>query len=129
MDREPHHHCPGCGVPLRHNPRYPWHFCIACIDKAEDCEGRRLRFFNLSFSGGLGWSYADDPSVVDDRSLGVVCLILGRPVMVSEAYLGGIVAQPLQYGALGSTNAALAVLTKYDALKAARAEMRPRNTT
>lgn len=89
------HHCPGCAVPLKHNPRYPWYFCNDCRKRAEDCEGRRLAFGNAAMSGGLSWYYADDPSLRDDEALRVLCLISGRPALVSEARFGGVVAQPV----------------------------------
>ena len=95
MDGQSDHHCPGCGTALKSNPRYPWYFCNDCRERAEDCEGRRLVFGNAAVSGGLSWRYADMPSLRDDGALRVLCLISGRPAVVSEARFGGVVAQPL----------------------------------
>lgn len=95
MDKEPRHHCPGCGAAQDRFDRYPWYFCRECLRRAEDAEGRRLVFGNVSFSGGLMWAYADEPTRYDDKALGVVCLIDTRPVLVHEARFGGVVAEPL----------------------------------
>lgn len=89
------HSCPGCGIRLKHFERYPWYFCQGCLEQAEDCEGKRLVFFNISISGGLGWRYADDPSAADRDVIEVICFICTRPVLVTEARFGGVVAQPL----------------------------------
>lgn len=98
MPEVPGHHCPGCGARLKFNPRYPWHFCSACLARATDVDGRRLVFGNVSLSGGLAWAWADDPEHRDDEVPGVVCLIDGRPVIISEARFGGVVAEPLTAG-------------------------------
>lgn len=98
MAEVPAHHCPGCGARLKFNPRYPWHFCNACRERAADAEGRRLVFGNVSLSGGLAWAWADDPEHRDSEVPGVICLIDGRPVIVTEARFGGVVAQPLTAG-------------------------------
>lgn len=92
------HFCPGCGMPQQPYTRYPWYFCSACLTAACDWSGRSLTFSNSSFSGGLSWTYADSPASSTDRHLHVVCLIKDRPVIVTEARFGGIVAQPLDEG-------------------------------
>ena len=89
------HFCPGCGAAQKLFPRYPWYFCQACLKLAEDGNGRRLDFGNMSFSGGLYWKYADTVEVGEEECGDVVCLIRGRPVIVTEARFGGVVAQPL----------------------------------
>jgi hypothetical protein len=83
---------------LTFNPRYPWHFCGTCLDRTADVEGRRLVFGNLSLSGGLAWAWADDLEHRSKEVPGVVCLIDARPVIVSEARFGGVVAEPLTAG-------------------------------
>lgn len=115
------HFCPGCGTRLIHFQRYPWYFCGACLARAEDGEGRKLTFFNSSISGGLGWRYEDDSTTADLKSIAVVCHIDQRPVLVSEARFGGVVAQPLT----SSLNDAAALdmqanLTEGEALRQAR---------
>ncbi len=90
------HHCPGCGAELKFVARYPWYFCNSCLKQAHDFYGRKLLFFNVSLSGGLGWAFADAPDkVMSDRVSCVQCLIKGRVVVVSEARFGGVVAQPV----------------------------------
>lgn len=98
MAEIPGHHHPGCGARLKFNPRHPWHFCGACLSRAADADGRRLVFGNVSLSGGLAWAWADDPEHRDKEVPGVVCLIDARPVLVSEARFGGVVAEPLTAG-------------------------------
>ena len=101
----PTHHCPGCGTQLPYNARYPWHFCDACLRRAEDRAGRTLVFSNAGMSGGVSWHYADDKESGEDDCGAVGCLIRGREVLVTEARFGGIVAQPMNRemldGALG----------------------------
>ena len=92
MTTLPDHHCPGCGTALQANPRYPWHFCGACLEQARDGAGRGLEFANASLSGGLLWRCQGAPDWQD--APGVRCLILGRPAWVTEARFGGIIAQP-----------------------------------
>jgi hypothetical protein len=91
----PCHYCPGCGTAQKMFSRYPWYFCQACVSLAEDGSGRRLAFGNSSLSGGLCWKYADKVEASAEECVTVACLILGRPVMVTEARFGGVVAQPL----------------------------------
>lgn len=96
------HFCPGCGAPLRHFERYPWYFCNQCLATAADCDGRTLTFGNAAVSGGLTWAYADAPEQFDETAQHVTCLIRERPVTVSEARFGGIVAQPVTHSSTGA---------------------------
>lgn len=93
MTGTPDHFCPGCGAPRKAFPRYPWHFCNDCRRSAETRQGVRLRFQNAGASGGFEWS--DDDGATWQGARGVYCLIAGRPVYVTEARFGGIVAQPI----------------------------------
>ena len=68
---------------------------MGCLELAEDSRGRRIRFGNTGFSGGLDWCYADDPEAGESDCGQVGCLIHGRPVLVTEARFGGVVAQPI----------------------------------
>jgi hypothetical protein len=88
------HFCPGCGRERAFNPRYPWHLCAACLARATDGDGRAVEFSNASFSGGLIYRLAGTKDWSEDVGL-VRCLIGGRPVLVQEAHMGGVVAQPL----------------------------------
>ena len=73
--------------------RYPWYFCPDCRDRASTRDGRLLVFGNTGFGGGFCFGYRDEtPRYV---APGAICLILDRPVYVTEARFGGIVAQPL----------------------------------
>ena len=97
MSAEPHY-CPGCGVEQAAIPRYPWYFCNACLELAEDGAGRRLVFGNMSASGGLWVQRVGDPDPESgDTAYAVRCLIKGRPVLVMEARFGGVVAQPIPH--------------------------------
>ncbi|MFP1630671.1 hypothetical protein ACLB6G_02940 [Zhengella sp. ZM62] len=126
MTRDPDgkpHFCPGCGARQRFFPRYPWHFCQACLDRATDAENRALIFGNASLSGGLAWAYRDDPDRTDSASLEVVCLIAGRPVLVREARFGGVVAEPLTDGPAGARLEDAVDLSRRHRLEAARARL------
>jgi hypothetical protein len=92
-DPDTNHFCPGCGVSIRHFPRYPWHFCNSCRETASDLDGRRYLFGNTSFSGGF--EFGLEGSEERFSCLGVICLIKGRPAYVHEARFGGVVAEPV----------------------------------
>ncbi|MCC9602139.1 hypothetical protein LOC67_16390 [Stieleria sp. JC731] len=102
----PDHRCPVCGSAQKPFLRYPWYICNSCLKLAQDDQGRKLEFGNTSFSGGLNCKYADEDEerYIDCGS--VICLILGRPVIVTEARFGGVVAQPMHSNLLlpGSDN-------------------------
>lgn len=89
------HFCPGCGVRMKFVPRYPWHFCHACLELAEDHQGRRLVFQATSPLGGFGWRYAEEAAASAAPCSAVICLIRKREVVVTEARFGGVVAEPL----------------------------------
>lgn len=89
----PEHHCPGCGVAQKANPRYPWHFCQECLGLARDARGQHLEFANASVSGGLVWRRVGDGDW--HEALHVLCLIHDRPVLVHEARFGGVAAEPV----------------------------------
>lgn len=83
--KPPRHHCPCCGCAMDAWLWYPWHFCFACVELAEDSRGRKLEFSNTSFSGGLNWRYRDGPDSGEKDCGAVICQIAGRPVLVTEA--------------------------------------------
>jgi hypothetical protein len=83
--------CPICGAPVAANPRYPNAVCPACLEKAVAPDGRALRFFNVSFSGGYYAEYVES----GEEYSGHHCIIEGIACWADEAYLGGIVAIPL----------------------------------
>ncbi|CAG1772988.1 hypothetical protein BAC2_03363 [uncultured bacterium] len=84
--------CPICGSAVPPSARYPRYVCARCAAKACSVDGRPLRFFNLSFSGGLGAKYADTDEPYDNS----ICYIDGIQCLAGEAHMGGIVIQPVQ---------------------------------
>lgn len=89
-----HHYCPVCGKPQAVSLRYPWHICGECLPLTQDSHGRSVEFFNVGPSGGLQWRYVGESKEALQICSAVLCLIRGRPVLVTEAHFGGIVAQP-----------------------------------
>ena len=87
------HFCPGCGKPQKVFLRYPWYFCDDCLNTAQNKNGRRYEFGNVSLSGGLAYRYSDETEMTTISR--AICLIKDRPVLVTEARFGGVVAQPL----------------------------------
>ena len=82
-------YCPICSVPVVPVARYPRYVCAVCAAKAVDGDGRPLRFFNLSLSGGYGAEYADSSEPYNSH----VCYIDGVECVADEAHMGGIVIQ------------------------------------
>ena len=78
--------------------RHPWYICALCRDRITDEEGYPLEFGNTSVSGGFAWRRAGEEQV--HEALGYLGLLDGRPVRVSAARFGGIVAEP--YAAPGA---------------------------
>jgi hypothetical protein len=83
--------CPICGTAVTPLARYPRYVCASCDAKACSAEGRPLRFFNLSMSGGFGAEYADTDEPYDSS----ICYIDGVKCHANEARFGGIVIQPV----------------------------------
>jgi hypothetical protein len=81
--------CPICGVSVALLPRYPRYVCAACAAKAVSLDGRPLRFFNLSLSGGYGAAYADTGEPYDSS----ICYIDDVKCFADEARFGGMVIQ------------------------------------
>jgi hypothetical protein len=86
------HHCPACGAPLPAMARHPWYICALCRDRITDAEGYPLDFGNTSVSGGFAWRRAGEEAF--QEALGYLGFLDGRPVRVSAARFGGIVAEP-----------------------------------
>lgn len=99
MSAPPNHFCPACGRPLEPFLRYPWHLCTDCRDRAVDGTGRALQFGNEGLSGGFMFRYTGDGDGQDAGGWipcrAVIALVDGRPVHVTEARFGGVVAEPL----------------------------------
>ena len=86
------HHCPACGVALPAMTRHPWYICALCRDRITDADGYALEFGNTSVSGGFTWRRVGEDGF--HEALGYLGLLDGRPVRVSAARFGGIVAEP-----------------------------------
>lgn len=86
------HHCPACGAALPAMARHPWYICALCRDRITDADGHVLEFGNTSVSGGFAWRRVGDP--VFREAAAYLGLLDGRPVRVSAARFGGIVAEP-----------------------------------
>jgi hypothetical protein len=85
------HHCPACGAALPAMARHPWYICALCRDRIADAEGYLLEFGNTSVSGGFAWRRIGEGAF--QEALGYLGLLDGRPVRVSAARFGGIVAE------------------------------------
>lgn len=93
MSDQSRSYCPVCSAEMAFNPRYPHAVCINCQKKAVDENGRSLKFFNESLSGGLIIQYADNSEVRKSE----VCYINGVKCRVQDGYFGGIVIQVLNW--------------------------------
>lgn len=81
--------CPICGERMTANPRYPHQVCQTCVERVCDEDGRPLRFYNTSLSGGFLARYVDTDADRESH----VCYIDGVRCWADEAHLGGIVVQ------------------------------------
>jgi hypothetical protein len=84
-------HCPICQKPVHHSERYPRYVCVECVPRAKSKDGRLLKFFNESISGGFIAQYADTGEAYPSHE----CYIDGIPCRADEHYFGGIVIQPI----------------------------------
>ena len=73
--------------------RHPWYICALCRDRITDAEGHQLEFGNTSISEGFAWRRAGEDAFREAQ--GFLGLLDGRPVRVSAARFGGIVAEPV----------------------------------
>ncbi len=81
--------CPICGIAVRKFERYPNYVCQNCAEKAVSKDGRPLKFYNESLSGGFLAFYADTDEKYDSH----VCFIEDVECFADEARFGGIVIQ------------------------------------
>ena len=86
--------CPICGERMRDDPRYPRQVCGTCVERACDEEGRPLRFYNTSLSGGF---LARTLDTGEDRE-SHVCFIDGVRCWADEARIGGVAVQVMEEG-------------------------------
>lgn len=82
--------CPICSAVVTTSERYPNYVCDRCYTRAEDEDGRRLSFTNVSLSGGFAALYRDTHEESDSH----ICYIDGIKCRADEAHFGGIVIQP-----------------------------------
>jgi len=83
-DEVPSQPCPVCHIVQRVSA-----LCRDCAAQASDESGRRLKFCNVSCSGGFQAAYADTGEPRDSH----VCFVRGICCRADEAYHGGIVIQ------------------------------------
>ena len=81
--------CPICLAEVPSNPRYPNYVCTYCAGKAVSADGRSLKFFNQSLSGGFAAFYADTDEIYDSHD----CYIDSEKCRAYEARFGGIVIE------------------------------------
>ena|SRR5687768_7850983 len=82
-------HCPICGDEVQPSQRYPRYVCHPCGLKAASAGGRRLRFSNVSFSGGYQAHYEDNGEEYPSHE----CFIDGVRCLADEHRFGGIIIQ------------------------------------
>jgi hypothetical protein len=87
-------HCPICHTEVRADPRYPDRLCNECARRAVDGDGRPLKFYNTSLSGGFEAIYADDNAPAAAVTQDHIVFVDGVPCMADEARFGGIVIRP-----------------------------------
>ncbi|BAZ18833.1 hypothetical protein NIES4071_107180 (plasmid) [Calothrix sp. NIES-4071] len=83
--------CPICDAAVEPNSRYPKYICSDCRKKASDINGKKLVFYNESFSGGYIAYYADSNGKEKYNSHD--CYIDGIQCIANEARFGGIVIE------------------------------------
>ncbi|CAN5701930.1 hypothetical protein BH20ACI4_BH20ACI4_10600 [soil metagenome] len=83
------HDCPICTAKVKHWKRYPNQVCEHCASKTSDAYGRRLKFSNISLSGGFRASYLDTGAEYQHQ----ICYIDGRKCFAGEHRFGGIVVE------------------------------------
>ena len=83
--------CPICKKSIQPSERYPRYLCAECAKRARSKDGRLLKFFNESFSGGFIAQYADTGESYPSHE----CYVDGIPCYADEHYCGGIVIQPM----------------------------------
>jgi hypothetical protein len=81
--------CPICNRPVPPFERYPRYVCADCAGRVTSPDGRPLKFFNESLSGGYLAFYADDGTPYNSHE----CVIDGIRCYADEARFGGIVIQ------------------------------------
>jgi hypothetical protein len=84
--------CPICGADVAYWERYPRLLCSDCVARAQDRDGRPLRFFVETALGAGFYAEALDGSEWR-RVEGGECWVDGRRCIVGEHRFGGVVVQ------------------------------------
>lgn len=72
--------------------RYPKQVCERCQTRTSDAYGRRIKFFNEDFSGGLRAMYLDTKADYSHH----ICYIDGIKCYAAEHRFGGVVVQVIK---------------------------------
>lgn len=83
--------CSICRKEVSYSPRYPRQVCLDCQQRAKSADNRPLSFGLLTLTGGFSARYADTNEIYDSH----LCYIDGFKCRADEAYMGGIVIQPV----------------------------------
>jgi hypothetical protein len=86
--------CPICRTEVDPSPRYRDYLCKECRSRAVDGDGRPLKFYNTSLSGGFEAIYADDNTPAEAVTRDKIAFVDGVQCTANEAYFGGIVIRP-----------------------------------
>ena len=89
----PDKNCPICEKIIPVVERYPDYVCSTCAGRASTADGRPLKFYNESLSGGFLAFYADTNEPYLKGKMNAPCFIAGIPCIAAEARMGGIVIQ------------------------------------
>jgi 5'-nucleotidase len=84
--------CPICSREVESSSRYPSYICPDCVATAQSRDDRPVRFFNEDISGGFVASHGDTNEKSEDH----ICYINRIKCRADEAYMGGIVVQPVR---------------------------------
>lgn len=91
---QPHGTCPVCHTSVSISPRYPNYLCRWCCDRAVDAQGRPLKFYNASASGGFEAQFKHDGSPATEVTENHTVYVGFLKVWADEARFGGIVLTP-----------------------------------
>lgn len=84
--------CPVCGNKVIDNPRYPTYVCSTCMANAENEQQQKVQFFNEDMGVGcIGFIRGTQIPYESN-----ICFINGVKCIAQEAYMGGIVIQPVK---------------------------------
>ncbi|MNE17335.1 hypothetical protein D3C80_1103110 [compost metagenome] len=83
-----HQHCPICKRFVQPSTRYHRYVCQRCAEKTTDIDGKRVAFFNSTYSGhGCYGEFVHSKKPYS----GNFCYINGIHCYAEAAYMGGIV--------------------------------------